>query len=101
DGGAAECVLLHAYPDRFTHEFLIDQRHPPERIVRNVWAAVQSTAGAGRSAPTRLDLGALARKTNAPGGVGAVDAALRALERAGAWRILDTRGVEESNVRSV
>src|SRR5690606_10148954 len=30
DGGPAECVLLHTYSDRFTHEFLIDARHPPE-----------------------------------------------------------------------
>jgi ATP-dependent DNA helicase RecQ len=29
DGGPADCVLLHAYPDRFTHEFFIEQTYPP------------------------------------------------------------------------
>lgn len=28
DRGPAECVLLHAYPDRFTHEFFIEQSNP-------------------------------------------------------------------------
>src|SRR5690606_7045083 len=36
DGNPAECVLLHSYRDRFTHEFLIDARQPPEDLVRRV-----------------------------------------------------------------
>jgi ATP-dependent DNA helicase RecQ len=33
DGGHGDCVLLHAYPDRRIHEFLIGQAHPPAALV--------------------------------------------------------------------
>jgi ATP-dependent DNA helicase RecQ len=36
DGGPSECVLLHAYPDRFTHEFFIEQSNPPRKVVEQV-----------------------------------------------------------------
>jgi ATP-dependent DNA helicase RecQ len=36
DGGDADCVLLHAYRDRFTHEFMIDGAHPAEATIRRV-----------------------------------------------------------------
>ena len=36
DGGDSDCVLLHAYKDRFTHEFMIDGAHPAEETVRRV-----------------------------------------------------------------
>ncbi len=36
DGGNADCVLLHAYADRFTHEFFADQSHPPRAVVEEV-----------------------------------------------------------------
>ena len=36
DSGDADCVLLHAYKDRFTHEFMIDGAHPSEETVRRV-----------------------------------------------------------------
>ena len=35
DGGEAECVLLHAYKDRFTHEFFIEQTHPPRKVIED------------------------------------------------------------------
>jgi ATP-dependent DNA helicase RecQ len=35
DGGDAECVLLHAYKDRFTHEFFIEQTHPPRKVIED------------------------------------------------------------------
>jgi ATP-dependent DNA helicase RecQ len=34
DGQPADCVLLHAYRDRFTHQFMIDGAHPSEQVVR-------------------------------------------------------------------
>lgn len=86
DGGPAECVLLHAYTDRFTHEFLIDQRHPPEDVVRTVHATV---AGAVRSGPaTRIPLDRLASQAHVPGGPEQADAALRILDRTGAIQLL-------------
>lgn len=36
DGEPADCVLLHAYADRFTHEFFIEQSHPPRAAVEEV-----------------------------------------------------------------
>ena len=36
DGGDSDCVLLHAYRDRFTHEFMIDGAHPAEDTIRRV-----------------------------------------------------------------
>jgi ATP-dependent DNA helicase RecQ len=36
DGGDSDCVLLHAYRDRFTHEFMIDGAHPAEPTIRRV-----------------------------------------------------------------
>ncbi|MGQ0561732.1 MAG: RecQ family ATP-dependent DNA helicase [Gemmatimonadota bacterium] len=36
DGHDSDCVLLHAYRDRFTHEFMIDGAHPAEETIRRV-----------------------------------------------------------------
>ena len=37
DGKDAECVLLHAYRDRFTHMFMIDGAHPAESTIRDTF----------------------------------------------------------------
>jgi hypothetical protein len=36
DRGDADCVLIHAYADRFTHEFLLGQAHPDRRTTEAV-----------------------------------------------------------------
>jgi ATP-dependent DNA helicase RecQ len=36
DGDDSECVLIHAYADRFTHEFFIDQTYPPRRLIEEL-----------------------------------------------------------------
>ena len=36
DGKMADCVLLHAYADRFTHEFLLEQAHPDRQTTEAV-----------------------------------------------------------------
>jgi ATP-dependent DNA helicase RecQ len=36
DGKDSDCILLHAYKDRFTHEFMIDGAHPSEETIRRV-----------------------------------------------------------------
>ena len=46
DGGPSDCVLLHAYPDRFTHEFFIDISHPPREAVENVLRVLRRDADA-------------------------------------------------------
>jgi ATP-dependent DNA helicase RecQ len=88
DGGSADCVLLHAYQDRFTHEFLIDQRQPAEDAVRRVHEAVLRERRPDTEAPVRLSLARLAVRAKVSGGTAAVDAALRALEKGGVWRVL-------------
>jgi ATP-dependent DNA helicase RecQ len=37
-------VLLHSYPDRFTHEFFIANANPPRPLVEQVWRALRSQA---------------------------------------------------------
>ncbi|HUE77176.1 MAG TPA: ATP-dependent DNA helicase RecQ, partial [Longimicrobiales bacterium] len=43
----ADCVLIHAYADRFTHQFLLDQAHPDRRTVDAVAKVLEMTAWAG------------------------------------------------------
>ena len=47
DGNAADCVLLHAYRDRFTHMFMIDGAHPLEQTIRDTFRRL-TAAGAPR-----------------------------------------------------
>jgi ATP-dependent DNA helicase RecQ len=45
DGGHSDCVLLHAYPDRFTHEFFIEQTYPARKLVEDVLRELRRRAG--------------------------------------------------------
>lgn len=47
DGNAADCVLLHSYRDRFTHQFMIDGAHPSEQTIRDTFRKLNG-AGAPR-----------------------------------------------------
>lgn len=78
DGGAADCVLLHAEGDEATQSFFIDQSHPPREVVRDVYDAVLSAAA---RAPVRVEV--VARLAKRAVGVTQVEAALRILEDAG------------------
>lgn len=42
DGEPSVCVLLHAYADRFTHEYFIDAAHPDTRTVEAVWRTLRN-----------------------------------------------------------
>jgi ATP-dependent DNA helicase RecQ len=44
DGEPAACVLLHSYPDRFTHEHFIEQAHPPRRLFEQAWRILKRHA---------------------------------------------------------
>lgn len=44
DRDLADCVLLHSYRDRFTHEFMIDGAHPSEATIRDTFRKLQSAA---------------------------------------------------------
>ncbi len=42
DREQADCVLLHSYRDRFTHQFMIDGAHPAESVVRDTFRKLSS-----------------------------------------------------------
>ncbi len=44
DGLPSECVLLHAFSDRFTHEFFIKTAHPDRAIVERVYNEIVRAA---------------------------------------------------------
>lgn len=44
DGENADCVLLHAYKDRFTHEFFIEQTHPPRKLIEDTYRELKDRA---------------------------------------------------------
>ena len=84
DGQPAEVYLLHAFPDRFTHEFFIKGAYPDRALVEKVYDRVRGLAD--RSGGVSLEPGAIA--ASLPGKVGdrEVESALRLLIQAGALR---------------
>ena len=84
DGLHSECVLLHAFADRFTHEYFIKGSYPERSLVESVYSALQRVVdGAGM---TDLSSDQIARLI--PGKVNGrdVDAVLRILQRGDATR---------------
>jgi ATP-dependent DNA helicase RecQ len=84
DGNHSECVLLHSFPDRFTHEFFIKGAYPERTVVESVYDALRRVVDA--SGMTDLGPADIARLV--PGKVGDrdVDSVLRILLRADAVR---------------
>jgi ATP-dependent DNA helicase RecQ len=81
DGKPSVCVLLHAYPDRFTHEYFIDGAHPDRPAVERVWRALRDLADP--SGLAAIEAGALAGRLTRQVNERHVEAALRVLARAG------------------
>ena len=46
DGLQSECVMLHAFRDRFTHEFFIKSGYPERDVVERVYAEIRRAADA-------------------------------------------------------
>jgi ATP-dependent DNA helicase RecQ len=44
DGKPADCILLHAYRDRFTHEFFIRTSYPPRKVLISTYRALSEAA---------------------------------------------------------
>ena len=84
DGQPAEVYLLHAFPDRFTHEFFIKGTHPERALVEKVYDRARKMAD--RSGAVSLEPGAIAAAL--PGKVSdrEVESALRLLIQVGALR---------------
>jgi ATP-dependent DNA helicase RecQ len=86
----ADCVLIHAYADRFTHEFLLEQAHPDRRVTEAVGSLLRMAAqaldlGAGPGSRAILLHGDLMRQAaRLAGGAGRLEAVLRLLTANGA-----------------
>ena len=84
DGRMSDVYLLHAFPDRFTHEFFIKGAYPERALVEKVYAkalAMADNTGAVRLEPAEI-AGALPGKVSDR----EVESALRLLIKAGAIR---------------
>lgn len=82
DGARSDCVLLHAFADRFTHEFFIKSAYPERRLVEQVYAQLRRQADrTGLVTASARDL-----LPSLPGKVSdrEVESSLRMLTRAGA-----------------
>ncbi len=82
DGQPSEAILLHAFQDRFTHEYFIKSAYPDRDMVARVYALLQRRADATGTVTGSPDELAAAM----PGKVSGRDleSALRILEQAGA-----------------
>jgi ATP-dependent DNA helicase RecQ len=82
DGKPSEVFLLHAFPDRFTHEFFIKGAHPERIVIEQVFDKVRKLAD--RNGTVQFEPASLA--ASLPGKVSdrEVESALRVLARAGA-----------------
>ena len=62
DGLQSECVLLHAFQDRFTHEFFIKSAYPDRSTVERVFSELQRSAdNTGLARMTPADVAAATR----------------------------------------
>jgi ATP-dependent DNA helicase RecQ len=89
DGAQADCVLLHSYRDRLTHEFLIEQAYPPTKVIEAVLDGIAKDAAHGVLKTTFAQVAA-----NAPGCNGArqAESALRILADGGILALERMRG---------
>ena len=84
DGKHSDVFLLHAFPDRFTHEFFIKGAYPERQIVERVYGRLLGNCDS--NGMVVIDAGAIAG--GLPGKVSdrEVESSLRLLIRAGAIR---------------
>jgi ATP-dependent DNA helicase RecQ len=77
DGAPSDCVLLHAFQDRFTHEYFIKASYPDRAVIEAVYGSL-------RSSLRDVDMEAAARRL--PGKISPreLEGAVRLLVRAGA-----------------
>jgi ATP-dependent DNA helicase RecQ len=72
DGLPSVCVLLHAFQDRFTHEYFIEAAHPDRSAVEAVWRTLRGAVDRdGLAALTVAELGERVPRNVNPRHVGA------------------------------
>ena len=84
DGQPSECVLLHSFPDRFTHEFFIRSAHPERALVEKVYATLARAADP--TGLTQLSASQLVPLVGDKAGDRAIESAMRVLALGGALR---------------
>lgn len=99
DGNQSDCVLLHAYPDRFTHEFFIEQTYPPRSLTEALIKELR--ARADEDGAVRLPIAELTRSLPGKQRDRQVGAALRLLEDAGVIRSLSDGGPASVRIRLI
>ena len=83
DGKPAQCFLLHAFPDRFTHEFFIKGAYPDRGLVEEVYDLLRRNAGADGGVDLSPDDIATRIKSKASGRD--IESVLRVLTQARAY----------------
>jgi ATP-dependent DNA helicase RecQ len=90
DGQSAACYLLHAFPDRFTHEFFIKGAYPERALVEEVYDVLRRNAD--RTGAVDLEPGDIATRMKTKAGARDVESALRILTQAGAYSVTPEGG---------
>ena len=90
DGQSAACYLLHAFPDRFTHEFFIKGAYPERALVEEVYEVLRRNAD--RTGAVDLAPGDIATRMRTKAGARDVESALRILTQAGAYSVTPEGG---------
>jgi ATP-dependent DNA helicase RecQ len=84
DGLEGDCFLLHAFQDRFTHEFFVKGANPERPLIEQVYNVLR--AEADDSGTVALDSDAIALRIPGKSVGRDVDGALRVLKQVGAFR---------------
>jgi ATP-dependent DNA helicase RecQ len=90
DGDRAACYLLHAFPDRFTHEFFIKGAYPERSLVEEVYEVLRRNADTNGGVDLSPDDIASRLKTKAGGRD--VESALRILTQGRAYAVNAEQG---------
>ena len=77
DGLPGDCVLLHCYADRFTHEFFIRTTLPERKVVERVHTVLRAAAGSGTIAQITMQQLALMAGMGERAAAGALSAISR------------------------
>jgi ATP-dependent DNA helicase RecQ len=85
DGKPGACYLLHAFPDRFTHEFFIKGNYPEQALVEEVYDVLRRNAD--QSGGVDLAPEEIATRLKAKASGRDVESSLRVLLQAGAYRV--------------
>ena len=88
DGKDSVCVLLHAYQDRFTHEFFAENAHPDRALIEKTWSVLRSSADT--QCFVGLSVDDIVERLPPKAGDRKATAALRVLAAAGALTIEPT-----------